>query len=227
MVKGIKIKRKELKQPDQFISITDVILAYCLKHKTGLTFVVTALVLVIFFGLWNKHNQNVKGLAMEALYFKIEQTKAENSSNPEEIVDKIEILLNEFSEGPQKQRAVMILADQYYEIHSYNLAISLYQDILAKTSPTELQYQLASTGMAYSLEGKKDYKGAIVAYKSIIEDQNTYPLFHVYLSLARCYELNNNQNDALLTLREMKTRFSNHPKLKLVKSRLKKLDTPA
>ena len=227
MAKDIKIKRKELNQPDQFISTTDMVLAYCSKHKTGLISVVIALILVIFSGLLIRHNQNIKSLRMESLYFKIEQTKSEYGSNPKKIVEKIENVLNEFSEGPQKQRALMILADQYYEIHAYKRAISLYQDILAETSLTKLQYQLARVGMAYSLEGKKDYKSAIDVYKTIIESQNKYPLFHVYLGLARCYELNNNQSEALLTLREMKTRFSNHPKLELVKSRLKKLDTPA
>jgi hypothetical protein len=46
----------------------------------------------------------------------------------------------------------------------------------------------------------------------------------VYLSLARCYELNNEQNGALLTLREMKEKFSGHSKQDIVDSRLKELE---
>ena len=183
-----------------------------------------AVVLILFTVLWVRHTQNLKSLGMEALYFQIEQIKADNGSNPEIIIKKLEDILNQFSEGPQKQRAVMLLADQYYENGAYNRAISLYQNILTETSPTMLQYQLASAGVAYSLEGKKDYKGAIAAYKTIIESQNKYPLFYVYLSLARCYELNNDQNGALLTLREMKVRFLNHPKMEFVESQLKKLE---
>jgi len=224
MAKGKKFTRKELNKPDQFISTTDMVLAYCSKHKTGLIFVVTAVVLVVFSALWVRYNQNINSLRMEALYFKVEKIKAQNGFSPREIVGKIENLLNEFSEGPQKQRAIMILADQYYEIRAYDRAISLYQDILNETSPSTFPYQLASIGVAYSLEGKKDYKGAIVAYKTIIESHNKYPLFHVYLSLARCYEFNDNHNSALLTLREMNTRFLNHPKIELVESRLKRLE---
>ena len=69
-----------------------------------------------------------------------------------------------------------------------------------------------------------DFSSGGSAYKTIIESHNEYPLFHVYLRLARCYELNNNQNGALLTLREMNARFINHPKIELVESRKKKLD---
>jgi len=54
-----------------------------------------------------------------------------------------------------------------------------------------------------------------------------FPLFHVYLSLARCYELNKDDNGALLTLREMKTKFLGHAKIELVDFRLKKLETQA
>ena len=137
----------------------------------------------------------------------------------------MEKLLSEFNEGVQKQRATMILADQLYNFHEYDRAISLYQDILMETSPTKLQYQLAKVGLAYSLESKNDFGAAIATYKTIIETPGEYPLFYVYLSLARCYELNNDHNSALLTLREMKTRFLNHPKIGLVDSRLKKLET--
>ena len=96
MAKGTKFKRKELNQPDQFISTTDVVLAYCSKHKTRLISVVTIVVLVVFSGLWSRYNQNIKSLRMESLYFKIVQIKTESGSNPKEIVEKIhEMIKNE------------------------------------------------------------------------------------------------------------------------------------
>lgn len=225
MAKNLKINRKELKQADRFISITDVALAYCSKNKVGIISLLSVIILVAFSGFWFSYNQKMKSLTMESLYFEIEQIKNANETSSNNIVEKIKNILIKFDEGPQKQRALMILADQYYKTHSYDLAISVYQSILNKTVPSNLQYQLANTGIAYSLEGKKDYKTAIVTYKTIIESHDAYPLFYIYLSLARCYELNENYNGALLTLREMKTKFLNHPKFDLVDSRLNKLES--
>jgi len=213
-----------MKQPDQFISTTELIGAYLSKHKTGLITVVTVLILVVLAGLGIRYNQEVKNMRMESLYFEMEQVKAAKESNRQEIISKMESLLSEFSEGPQKQRALLILADEFYSTRKYDRAIPLYQDVLKEAPSTQLPYQLASVGIAYSLEGKKDYKEAIVTYKTIIESKNKFPLFHVYMSLARCYELNNDQNGALLTLREMKHKFSTHSKLDLVESRLKQLE---
>jgi lipopolysaccharide biosynthesis regulator YciM len=117
-----------------------------------------------------------------------------------------------------------MLADELYRTREYERAISLYQGLLGSTRSDQISYQLASTGVAYSLEGKKDYKQAIAAYKTIIEKPSGYPLFHIYLSLARCYELNSDQNSALLTLREMKSKFSGHSKLGIVDARLRELE---
>ncbi len=228
MAKSVRIKRKDLlKEPDQFISTTDILIAYASKHKKGVVSVVAVLVLVVLAGVGIKYNQDVKNLRMGSLYFEMEQARTAKGAKPQEVIGKMENLLSEFSEGPQKQRATLILADEFYSTRAYDRAIPLYKDILEGTSPAKLPYQLASVGMAYSLEGKKDYKAAIVAFKTIIESQNGFPLFDVYLSLARCYELNKDQNGALLTLREMTTKFSSLPKLELVESRLMKLETSA
>ena len=76
MTKTGKVRRKDLIQPDQFISTTDILIAYCSKHKTGLISIVISLIIVVFLGLWIKYNQNKKNLGMESLYFKVEQAKS-------------------------------------------------------------------------------------------------------------------------------------------------------
>ena len=228
MAKSVKIRRKELNQPDQFISTTDVVMAYCSKHKTGLISIVTVLILVILSGLWIRHSHEVRSLRMESLYFEMEQARTAEGANSSDIVNKMEILLNEFSKSPQKQRANLLLADEVYNTRNYDRAIELYKGVLNESSSTSLSYQLASIGIAYSLEGKKDYKNAIIAYKNIIQlPNNEYPLFNTYIGLARCYELNQDNNGALLILREMKTKFLSHSKFEMIEAKLKRLDVSA
>ena len=134
----------------------------------------------------------------------------------------MKILLEGFSEGPQKQRASLILADQYYNEGSYDKAIEFYQNVLNESS-LPLTQQLANIGIAYSLEGKQDYINAISVYKTVIQHSSKYPLFDIYLGLSRCYELNNEKNEALLILREMQSKFSSNPKIENIKSKIKNL----
>ena len=222
MAKTAKIRRKDLIQPDQFISTTDILIAYCSKHKTGLISIVISLIIVVFLGLWIKYNQNKKSLGMESLYFKVEQAKSAKDMNSKDKIKQIGLFLDEFSEGPQKQRALLVLADEYFNEASYDKAIEFYQNVV-NGSGSSLFQQLANMGIAYSLEGKNDYKNAINAYKTTIQYSNEYPLFDIYVGLARCYELNNEKNEALLTLREMQNKYPSHSKIDVIKSKIKAL----
>ena len=221
MAKTTKIRRKDLIQPDQFISTTDILIAYFSKHKSIVTSIIISLIVVVFFGLWLKSNQNKKSLSMESLYFKLEQTKLTND-NTNDKIKKMEILLDQFSEGAQKQRAFLLLAGEYFNKGSYDKAIEYYQNILDRSS-SPLNHQLANVGIAYSFEGQKDYKKAINAYKNTIKYPFEYPLFDVYVGLARCYELNNENNEALLILREMQTKFSNNLKIDSINNKISEL----
>ena len=156
MAKTAKVRRRDLMQPDQFISTTDFLIAYSSKHKIKLFSIVISLTIVVFSGLWIKYNQNKKNRGMESLYFKAEQAKSAKESNSKEKIKQIGIILDEFSKGPQKQRALLLLADEYFNEASYDKAIDIYQNIL-NGSRSSLHHHSANMGIAYSLEGKKDY----------------------------------------------------------------------
>jgi len=222
MAKTTKARRKDLIQPDQFISTTDILIAYCSKHKTKLISIVISLIVIVFSGLWIKYNQNKNNLRMESLYFKVEQAKSTKESGSKDKIEKIVVLLEEFSDGPHKRRALLVLADEYFNEASYDKAIEFYQNVVNE-SGNSLYQQLANMGIAYSLEGKKDYKNAINAYKTTLQYPNEYPLFDIYVGLARCYELNNEKNEALLTLREMQSKFPGHPQIEIIKHKIKAL----
>ena len=159
---------------------------------------------------------------MESLYFKVEQAKSAKESNSKDKIKQIRLLLDKISEGPQKQRALLVLADEYFNEASYDKAIEFYQHVLNGPG-SSLYQQLANMGIAYSFEGKKDYKNAINAYKTTIQYPNEYPLFDIYFALVRCYELSNETNEALLTMREMQNKFPSHSKIDVIKSKIKAL----
>ena len=132
--------------------------------------------------------------------------------------------LKEFSQSTQKQRAVLMIADKYFIIEEYDQALELYKIIESESSKNILSRKIAMVGIAYSLEGKKDYNNAIIIYQKVIQNFNDYPLFDIYLSIVRCHELNNEKSSALLILREMKVKFASHHKISVVDEKIKKLD---
>ena len=222
MAKTVRVRRKDIIQPDQFISTTDVIIAYCSKHKAKMISLIVSLILAFFLGLFVNHSNEQNILKMETLYFKIEQAISSEEANSSDKFEKISLLLEEFNDGPQKQRALLIVADNFFSESDYDSAIKLYKRIL-NASPLPFSQQLANIGIAYSFEAKEDYKNAINAYKTVIEHPNDYPLFDIYMALARCYELHSQVNEAILILREMKNKFPANPKIKNINLKIKSL----
>ena len=229
MAKRLKVTRKELfKEPDQFLSISQKITLYSSAHKSKVL-IGTGLIIVLFaFVLGYRYNQQVKSLRMESLYFKMVKIHDQKPGKDSQgTTSELEKLLGQFSDGPQQVRASLLLAEEYFRRDQFDKAIALYMDILNRSKAKNLSNQLARVGLAYSYEGKKDYKKAVETYKSIVEKPNGFPLFDVYIGLARCYELNNDQKNALLTLREVENKFQGHPNLESIERLISKLSGPA
>lgn len=229
MAKRVKVSRKELfKDEDQFLSTSHKVTAFMSSH--GPLMLTSAGIIIVFFALvaGYKYNQQVKDMRMENLYFQmVELTKDEPDKKPENAIGELEKLFDQFQEGSQKTRAGLLLAEEYYQHDQYDKAITIYTEISSRSNGNDLSSQLAKTGLAYSYEGKKDYKKAAEIYKSIAGNTSGLPLFDVYIGLARCYELNKDNKNALTTLREMENKFKSHPQIDSVKRRITKLSGQA
>ena len=175
-----------------------------------------------------RYNNQVNSLRMESLYFDMAQLiKDKKDQSADDLGPQLAKMVGDFSNGPQKMRANLLLADFYHRKGDYAQALDLYQTVQNSSQSTDLNYQLATLGLAYTHEGKKEYKQGIELLRSLIDNPNGFPLFDIYLSLARCYELDKDIEKSLQILREMQTRFFEHPQLNLVDRQIKKLSANA
>lgn len=226
MARRVKITRKSIKEPDQFLSTSEKMLIFCSEHKSKLIGGALAAVL-IFTGLVGfRYYQNVNTQKMEALLFEMQEIKSKaDPKEPGKSTSQMNEVLERFGEGSQKQRARLLLANTYFQNNQFDQAIPVYSEVVEKSRPGEIHRILARVALAYAHEGKKEYSKAIEILKSVLEEKSDYPLFEIYLSLARCYELNQDSKNALLILREMKVKFPSHPQINLIEGRIKKLET--
>ena len=166
------------------------------------------ILLVSFLGVW--YNQQAKASKMESLLVEMEKVRNQSGRQPDQVAADIEAYLQKFSEGAQKQRARLLLADIYFQNKHFDKAIQQYSEVTAKGSVENLVYSLAQLGLAYAYEGRKEHKKSIEIYKAIIDNKkSSLPLLPVYLDLARSYEMDNDPKNALLLLRDIKNKFPN------------------
>ena len=225
MAQETKLKRKDLKEPDQFLVASNTFLDFLVRNKSILASLLAGILVLGGGFLFMTQQKSSEILKMESLYFQMTQlVEDEKEPSGEPLISKLNSLLEQFEEGDQKSRAILLLGDAQYQNKRYDDALASFKMVMDKAQPGTLNYYMAQSGMAHSYEGKKDFNNAITHYKNIIDHPGESPLFHVYLGLARCYELAQDSKNALLILREMQTKFPEHASLEKVNLSLKRLE---
>lgn len=225
MAQENKLKRKDLKEPDQFLMASNEFLDFLTRNKSVLVSLLVGILVIGGGFLFVTQQKSSETFKMESLYFQMAQL-VEDEKEPagEPLISKLNSLLGQFEEGDQKLRAMLLLGDAQYQNKQYEDALSSFKMVSDKTRPGTLNYYMAQSGTAHSYEGKKDFNNAITHYKNIIDHPGESPLFYVYLGLARCYELTQDTQNALLILREMQTKFPKHAGLEKVNLSLMRLE---
>ena len=225
MAQETKLKRKDLKEPDQFLVASNEFLGLLTRNKSVLVSLLVGILVIGGGFLFVTQQKSAEILKMESLYFQMTQlVEDEKELTGEPLISKLKSLLEQFEDGDQKVRAQLLLGDTQYQNKKYDDALSSFKMVSDKAQPGTLTYYMAHSGMAHSYEGKKDFNEAITHYKKIIEHPGESPLFYVYLGLARCYELTQDSKNAVLVLREMQTKFPKHAGLDKVNLSLKRLE---
>lgn len=228
MAQETKLKRKDLKKPDQFLATSNEFLIFLDRYKTILFSVLFGLFLAWGGFLFLSSQQKAEDLEMESLYFQmIQKVKESKSQSADELISQLNSLFQEFKDGNQKLRAGLLLADTQYRNQRYDDALASFTTVQDHAPPGTLNYFLAQSGIAHSYEAKKDFTQAIAQYKKIIDQPGDFPLFYTYLGLSRCYEFSRDSKNSELILREMQNKFSKHAGLDQVNLSLKRLEGPA
>jgi tetratricopeptide (TPR) repeat protein len=228
MAQENKLKRKDLKEPDQFLVASNDFLDFLNRNKTSLLVFLVVILAGIGGFLFVSNQRQAQNMKMEALYHQMSQLVGETKdSSDEALLAKLKSLYGKFDTGDQKLRAGLILADFQYQNKNYEGALSAFEEVTGGAPAGTLNYNLAQSGIAHSYENKKDYNKAVIHYKKIIDMPGEYPLFHTYMGLARCYELSGDTKNALLILREMQNKFPKHPGLEKVDLTIKRLERSA
>ena len=224
MAQETKLKRKDLKEPDQFLVASNEFLGFLTRNKSVLFGLLIAIFVAAGGYLFFIQQKSSKILKMEMLYFQMTQL-VEDEKGPvgEKLISELGSLLEKFDDGDQKTRAQLLMADAQFQNKKYDGALSSFKWVADQAQPGTINFYMAHSGLAHSYEGKKDFQNAITHYKKIIEHPGESPLFYTYLELARCYELTSDSKNALLILREMKTKFPKHAGLEKVNLSLKRL----
>jgi tetratricopeptide (TPR) repeat protein len=206
MPRKIKVQRKGVTEPDEFISTTSRATAYVRKNYRLLAPVAGAvLVLVLITVIWSYYRAGRDRAAREsfnqaiALYQTEGRGGTENPSDQtyREALTRFTALADSYGSTESGVAALFYLGESAYHLLDYDKAIDYYNRFISRSRPGNYVRCFAYEGLGYCYEEKQDYAKAVDCYKRAIAEPSPAVPDLLYSAVARCYEALNDKATAL------------------------------
>ena len=185
-----RLSRKELRQPDQFVSLSVQIVAWIKAHTVllmyGIGVVVVAATLVTGWWAWQKHREQQAGIALyEATKF------MRTPSNRSKAVEQLQKLVSDYKGTAATALAYWHLGHLYFEGENYPAALTAYRQAQQRLSKADqsLMVALVTLDVAYAQEASGTCDpDAITSFEAVLQLPAHWLRGEAYLGVGRCHE---------------------------------------
>ena len=186
-----RLSRKEIRQPDQFVSLSVQIAIWIKAHTAfliyGMGMVAVAATLMTGWWAWQKHREQQANIALyEATKF-----MRTPSANHSKSVEQLQTLVSDYRGTTAAALAYWHLGHLYFEEENYPAALTAYRQAQQRLSKSDqpLIVALITLDVAYAQEasGACDPE-AITGFESVLQLPAHWLRGEAYLGLGRCYE---------------------------------------
>ena len=196
MTKTKKIIKKKLKEPDEFITLTERTYLFITHHSKSIAAVgIIVLILILsifFFQRWENKNEEkayqLFNLAVETYQMVSTPSREGPPQEYKNVLEKFNEAIIHFPRTSPGRLSILYKGNIYLRLGEFEEAIKAYESFLKKAGKEKIYRAFAMEGLAYSYEGKKDYEKALNAYQKVIDLGEQFQLANAYLGMGRCYE---------------------------------------
>ncbi len=223
-----RITRKEIKQPDEFMTLSARAIQFAQAHTREIIIGVASLILLGLI-LWavsaysEKREAEASSMLARAqsllhpIAAGLEEGQAAASAEPsaEETAEAqalLEDLVRNYKRTEASHVARILLGQRYYEAGNFEAAIETYEGFLKKGKRKPELVAMAWEGLAYSYEAKGDFAEAASCYEKMSRTSMTNLHGWAYLGMARCYEKMGRNEEAVEAYRALLADFPQHSK---------------
>jgi tetratricopeptide (TPR) repeat protein len=200
-----RIIKKKLKEPDEFITLTERAYLSVTQHAKSIAVGAgVVLLLLLFVFLFQKWEMKKAEDAYQMFNSVLETYQMVSSpyreGSPQEyknVLERFNEVITKFPKTPDGKLAVLYQGNIHLRLGEFDEAIKAYEGYLEKTGKEKLYRAFAMEGLGYSYEGKRDYEKATNAFQKVIGLGEGFQLANAHLGLGRCYEKMGKPKEAL------------------------------
>lgn len=211
MAKKIKVSRKKIKGPDEFLTFTDKMLDYLVERKSYMLIILGGVLLAGFIAAGanysiRRNREESQKLLSEAIAIFASPVGTEinyqqlvsgikpfpdRDSKFKAIIDKLEELIKKYPNSKARVEAEFYLGKAYYEKRDYANAINAYEEFLKRADRSSKNVgELKSSAyiaLAGSYYNQKNYEKALEYYGKLLESKNSAQEPEALMASADCY----------------------------------------
>jgi len=235
-----RITRKEIKQPDEFITFSARAFEFARTHTREIIIGVAS-VLALALLLWavsaysNKKEAQASRLLAQAQALLQPISPEAQAGRPVPVEGKADpeasaralVLLQDVVDkykGTEAGRVAWILLGQrQYEEGDFDAAIDTYERFLKKGGRKPELKAMAREGLAYAHEAKEDFAQAAICYEQLSKSSLTNVQGWAFLGMARCYERLGEVQKAIDAYRTLLADYPQHPKAEEARANIARL----
>jgi tetratricopeptide (TPR) repeat protein len=196
MTKTKKIIKKKLKEPDEFITLSERTYLFITHHSKSIAasgaIVLILILSILFFQRWERKNEEkayqLFNLAMGTYQMVSAPSREGAPQEYKNALEKFNEVITHFPKTSSGKLSNLYKGNIYLRLGEFEEAIKSYESFIKKVGKEKIYRAFAMEGLAYSYEGKKDYEKALNAYQKVIELGEHFKLANAYLGMGRCYE---------------------------------------
>jgi tetratricopeptide (TPR) repeat protein len=189
-----KIRKKELKKPDEFLTFSSRIMAWCkdnIRIVIGVLASVAVLLLITSAVFLFKANRETKARALyeEALsLYQVESPGNAGAANYSMATAKLEEVKQRYRSTKVASYVLIDLGNIYFQEGDYEKAISCYTDFLQRTDVSDPLHDQALESLGETYEAKGSWQEAVEVYQRLASEGTPVYQAQAQLYLGRVYE---------------------------------------
>jgi tetratricopeptide (TPR) repeat protein len=200
-----KIIKRKLKEPDEFVTLSERAYLFVTHHSkpmaVGAGIVLVLLLVIFFFQKWeNKNEEDANQMfnsAVEAYQMASSPYREESPQDYKNVLERFNEVILKFPKTPGGKLAVLYKGNIHLRLGEFDEAIKAYESYLERAGKKKLYRAFGMEGLGYAYEGKRNYEKAADAYQKVIDLGEGFQLANAYLGLGRCCEKIGKTKEAL------------------------------